>query len=32
LTQAPELVASNGLIHGHMVDILAEVADTVAAH
>lgn len=31
LTEAPELVASNGSIHRQMLDILAEVADTVAA-
>jgi len=32
LTRAPELVASNGRIHREMLDILAEVADTVTAH
>ena len=31
LTLAPELVASNGRIHGQMLDVFAVVTDTVAA-
>lgn len=32
LTRMPELVASNGRIHGQMLGVLAEVADTVTAY
>lgn len=32
LTRTPELVASNGHIHRQMLDVLAEVAQTAAAH
>ncbi len=32
LTRAPELVASNGRIHGQMLDVLEEVANTNTAH